>query len=215
MKKLTVAAALAVSTLFGVSAARADLVYDLNIGTQCVGCAPAGTTFGVVTITQGVGGYNFDVQLNPLYNFNGNGASFDAFAFSLAAGPGTISSITSPFTAGGTNTESGFGTFTQGLLLANQPQPSGITDLKFFVTDSQPLSASSFLLGTHPPGTADATFTADIYVLGNGLTGVVGALDPVRGVPEPSTWAMMILGFCGVGFMAYRRRNGLAGVRLA
>jgi hypothetical protein len=26
-------------------------------------------------------------------------------------------------------------------------------------------------------------------------------------VPEPSTWAMMILGFLGVGFMAYRKRN--------
>jgi hypothetical protein len=25
-------------------------------------------------------------------------------------------------------------------------------------------------------------------------------------VPEPSTWAMMVLGFAGVGFMAYRRR---------
>jgi hypothetical protein len=29
-------------------------------------------------------------------------------------------------------------------------------------------------------------------------------------VPEPSTWAMMILGFAGVGFMAYRRRNQMA-----
>jgi hypothetical protein len=30
-------------------------------------------------------------------------------------------------------------------------------------------------------------------------------------VPEPSTWAMMILGFCGLGFMAYRRKqNGTA-----
>jgi hypothetical protein len=26
-------------------------------------------------------------------------------------------------------------------------------------------------------------------------------------VPEPSTWAMMLLGFAGVGFMAYRRKN--------
>jgi outer membrane lipase/esterase len=26
------------------------------------------------------------------------------------------------------------------------------------------------------------------------------------GVPEPSTWAMMILGFAGIGFMAYRRK---------
>ena len=26
-------------------------------------------------------------------------------------------------------------------------------------------------------------------------------------IPETATWAMMILGFMGVGFMAYRRRN--------
>jgi hypothetical protein len=29
----------------------------------------------------------------------------------------------------------------------------------------------------------------------------------VAPVPEPSTWAMMILGFFGVGFMAYRRKQ--------
>jgi hypothetical protein len=29
----------------------------------------------------------------------------------------------------------------------------------------------------------------------------------VADVPEPSTWAMMILGFAGVGFMAYRRKS--------
>jgi hypothetical protein len=28
------------------------------------------------------------------------------------------------------------------------------------------------------------------------------------GVPEPSTWAMMILGFAGIGFLAYRRKLG-------
>ena len=26
-------------------------------------------------------------------------------------------------------------------------------------------------------------------------------------VPEPSTWAMMVLGFAGIGFMAYRRKS--------
>jgi hypothetical protein len=26
-------------------------------------------------------------------------------------------------------------------------------------------------------------------------------------VPEPSTWAMFILGFAGVGFLAYRRKQ--------
>jgi hypothetical protein len=34
----------------------------------------------------------------------------------------------------------------------------------------------------------------------------------VSAVPEPSTWAMMILGFFGVGLVAYRRRNGGAAV---
>jgi PEP-CTERM motif len=33
------------------------------------------------------------------------------------------------------------------------------------------------------------------------------ALTSVAAVPEPSTWAMMILGFAGVGFMAYRRKS--------
>jgi hypothetical protein len=33
----------------------------------------------------------------------------------------------------------------------------------------------------------------------------------VSAVPESSSWAMMILGFCGLGFMAYRRKqNGSA-----
>jgi PEP-CTERM motif-containing protein len=29
-------------------------------------------------------------------------------------------------------------------------------------------------------------------------------------VPEPSTWAMLLLGFCGLGFTAYRRKNQMA-----
>jgi PEP-CTERM motif len=39
---------------------------------------------------------------------------------------------------------------------------------------------------------------------------VTGFNEQVAAVPEPSTWAMMILGFVGVGFVAYRRRNGAA-----
>jgi hypothetical protein len=37
----------------------------------------------------------------------------------------------------------------------------------------------------------------------------------VASVPEPSTWAMMLLGFAGVGFMAYRRRNQSAALTVA
>jgi hypothetical protein len=41
--------------------------------------------------------------------------------------------------------------------------------------------------------------------------------DTVAAVPEPSTWAMMVLGFAGVGLFGYRhtRRNGGLNVRFA
>jgi len=41
------------------------------------------------------------------------------------------------------------------------------------------------------------------------------SLPLTSAVPEPSTWAMMILGFFGVGFMAYRRKQNGPVLRLA
>jgi hypothetical protein len=41
------------------------------------------------------------------------------------------------------------------------------------------------------------------------------SITGVDAVPEPSTWAMMILGFCGVGFMAYRRKQNGPALHLA
>jgi hypothetical protein len=32
----------------------------------------------------------------------------------------------------------------------------------------------------------------------------------IAGAPEPSTWAMLILGFCGLGFLAYRGKAKIA-----
>jgi len=49
------------------------------------------------------------------------------------------------------------------------------------------------IIGGNPPPTFNLAFS-----LGG---------DTVAAVPEPSTWAMMILGFAGLGFMAYRRKS--------
>jgi hypothetical protein len=51
--------------------------------------------------------------------------------------------------------------------------------------------------------------------LGFASTGNLSSVEQVRvdiagvapAVPESATWAMMVLGFVGVGFMAYRRRG--------
>jgi hypothetical protein len=40
-----------------------------------------------------------------------------------------------------------------------------------------------------------------------GLYGAVVGGVTISAVPEPSTWAMMMLGFAGIGFMTYRRKN--------
>jgi len=42
---------------------------------------------------------------------------------------------------------------------------------------------------------------------GSASNGTAGSWAMTAAVPEPSTWAMMILGFFGIGFMAYRRKQ--------
>jgi len=59
---------------------------------------------------------------------------------------------------------------------------------------------------------ADPVFTLGSFKLANPFLGQndVLTISAVAAVPEASTWAMMILGFAGVGFVAYRRKRALA-----
>jgi len=63
---------------------------------------------------------------------------------------------------------------------------------------------------------ANGNIVPDLVLYNSELNGIIplsgqqfAAFD-VSSVPEPSTWAMMILGFCGIGFMTYRRKLRLA-----
>jgi hypothetical protein len=54
----------------------------------------------------------------------------------------------------------------------------------------------------------DPTFTLDPSVLNpNQYTVLFSPNILLAAVPEPSTWAMLLLGFAGIGFMAYRRKS--------
>jgi hypothetical protein len=64
---------------------------------------------------------------------------------------------------------------------------------------------------------ASLGFTPGTYVFSWNSSGVGAAVadDSITvevgsAVPEPSTWAMMCLGFAGLGFLAYRKRAALA-----
>ena len=60
---------------------------------------------------------------------------------------------------------------------------------------------------------SDPVFTLGTFSLSNpffGQNDTLTVTQAIAAVPEPSTWAMLVLGFAGVGFMAYRRRNQTA-----
>jgi hypothetical protein len=61
-----------------------------------------------------------------------------------------------------------------------------------------PSGAVALQLGLNDDIFSDNTGALQIDVTGSTV---------VSGVPEPSTWAMMILGFVGIGAMTYRRRK--------
>jgi hypothetical protein len=49
-------------------------------------------------------------------------------------------------------------------------------------------------------------FAADV-IGPNGGTGSIAGSTIAAGVPEPSTWAMMLTGFVGLGYVGHRRRK--------
>lgn len=71
-----------------------------------------------------------------------------------------------------------------------------------FGTEFFPLTSAFFVfeIGAGPIGQiSGATVNYTITIDGN-----------LSALPEPSTWAMMILGFAGIGFMTYSKRRRLA-----
>jgi hypothetical protein len=71
----------------------------------------------------------------------------------------------------------------------------------------------SYNITDFPSGSGNFINISTLDSGGDGCCGV--AVDmTVAPVPEPSTWAMMIIGFLGLGWLAYRRRTDAA-VRFA
>jgi PEP-CTERM motif len=69
-------------------------------------------------------------------------------------------------------------------------------------------------LATHIHATTETS--KNDHNLGNVGTGEVGGkIGTIVGAPEPSTWAMMLLGFAGLGFAGYRKARGARAALLA
>jgi hypothetical protein len=142
-----------------------------------------------------------------VYTFTGNfqGSNFDPpnASFSLTL-PNFVTSDQT-FTAARANLACG----------DNFVQCTGVS----FLTDAtagQDVVTINFLTGSGAQSTfydfALNTFTTPGVALMDNPFGNDATLTTA--VPEPSTWAMIILGFCGLGFMAYRRKQNGPALRL-
>jgi hypothetical protein len=86
--------------------------------------------------------------------------------------------------------------------VAQQTTTISLGGQSFTITPTDDLSHSYTFTFFGASGQLSFTDSGPSNQQGNLLDDVV-----LSAVPEPSTWAMMILGFFGVGFMAYRRKN--------
>jgi PEP-CTERM motif len=183
---------------------------DPNIGINFYVNEP--TSFSGWTVVTN----NVDI-VNPSVGWNAPAAEgnqvLDLVGFNSTGGIASTSFATTPNT-----------TYFFGFAYANNPGFSPASaSYNVFDANNLSLLSGSVTHGTSANGNLDwnfvtGTFTADtttstlqfLTTLGGSSGGILLDAVEVAPVPEPATWAMMIVGFAGVGFMAYRRKNKAA-----
>jgi hypothetical protein len=156
----------------------------------------------------------------PLFNNLGAGSHqlFSDTTFFPPGGTGsndTSSFLTAEFkgtaTVGAGNTLSFTGSVDDNVMIYYRAGTTGAYTLLAitpdFLSNQAAFDFTSLALG---PG----TYQFEVFYADRSSTQASLTLDAdvTAAVPEPSTWAMMILGFFGLGFMAYRKNSA---VRLA
>ena len=187
MRKLLLAA----TALFGLAASPASAAVILDLG---------------INPTSATGAFNHSV---------GGGLFDDQITFQLVGGPLflTTASVTNVFPS-----PNDFILNFTGSVFRQVGEIGGGDDIRvigpyrFHVQLRAELSGLRGLWDSLAPG----NYYLDLSGIGGGTAGYGGNLSTtqVGAVPEPATWAMILLGFAVVGFMAHRRRNQNAAFRI-
>jgi hypothetical protein len=171
-----------------------------------------------------VGNFNF---LLAAASGLGSPAELSSFISTLSStGPGTLTLM-----ASSTDNSAPIGSALPFLTSFNQLSSTG-----FLITEASYVSNSDLAFATTSLLAASPIFTNTSSLQSVNLGNVVNpysiteiftftttgtaatngsSIGVIAGVPEPATWAMMILGFLGVGFMAYRGKGRAPAIRLA
>ena len=197
--KLSTLGVAAVLVLSSIPAAKAAIVFSENFETE----GPVAlnyNSFNQFSVTNGTvdlignGFFDFYPSQGRYVDLDGStgNAGLLATTNSFAAGTYTLDFLLGGSTRGDTNTvRVSLGDFAQNITLASN---AGLTNQSFTFT---------------------TTTAGNLSFQNSGGDNLGLILDnvTVAAIPEPATWAMMVLGFAGIGFMAYRRSrkdHGLA-----
>lgn len=215
MKKLAISLALA-SAAVAAPAHATEALFTFNVADPGanVGSGP----FGTVTVTENGGALDFLMTLASGYRIHDGNANHNAFTFSILGNPTvSITNLTSGFAAvspdSATNVSSPpFGIFFTGVdcTVCTSGYAGGYAGpLSFTVSAATSLDLTSLAFNT--VGANDIYFTTDV-INAAGNTGNVGATLTRGGgtpppVPEPATWALMLVGFGAIGFAMRRKQQ--------
>jgi hypothetical protein len=198
-----VAFAAAVATA-GLAQAATSLTLDLTVADPTAGLNPG--PYGTVTITEDMGSLLFTVTPDNGAQFNvNNNSQHHAFVFDLVGAGVSISDVTTDFSAAaGPVSDAPFGDWEYAIDYTGMAKQGGApASLSFTVSDA----ANDLTVGSLASFSSFAGVplyaAADIF---DGKTGNVGATLAPTGVPEPATWAVMLLGFGGIGAAMRSRR---------
>jgi len=192
--------------LLGTSANFAAITGDVGLSITVSGLSGVGLGTPTALFEKNLGSDEIGLGLN-------NDPSGE---HEITVGSAILVNWTNAINAGGTLFSWQFGSTT----------PSGLNpgeSWKVLGSNSSTISSFTTVVGTgindeslHQIVGANALFDFYLFestagnVLLREVDGAGGTLTPVTGVPEPSTWAMMLLGFIGLGF-AFRQRRRIQG----
>jgi PEP-CTERM motif len=205
---ITKAAVVSIVAIAGTSAKAATYVYDytgpnydFSEYNDVTGSTGVYHLTGSMTLSAPLGD-NFNGFVTPLSFSFSDGIQTISNANQFIYPPGTFSS---PYSPGAFYFQTG----TSGAIVnwyvevASSSIIPGVTNSLSSVGPNPPLSAPGDGDLFYAIGTTGFPTAISSYSYAPGAWGDAS----VPAVPEPSTWAMMILGFAGVGFMAYRRKS--------
>jgi hypothetical protein len=208
MKKILLAAALAASALTAAAPAAAAVVFDFAPGAPSPGA-------GYVVIDNfdtvaGLVGHDFQIKVPPA---DSNGAppanSVPAGTSYLSVLGGGIATFT--FAAPVTSFQFDWGSI-DGYNNLGVSSSAGYFRITPGFNFPNAANGNQYLPGTNGlftvRGTAGETFTSVSFASDANSFEIDNLAIP--GVPEPTTWGLMILGFGGIGAMLRRRRQAIA-----